>query len=103
MPGGKLHFGESFEERARREVMEETRIKLNKVNVIYVNNDMVETAHFIAIGLFSDDFEGKSKVMEPDEITKWRWFDLNNLPNPIYFSSAKILENYKQNKFYISK
>lgn len=101
MPGGKLHFGESFEEGARREVLEETGIRLNNVRVLCVNQDMVETAHFITIGLFSDDFEGDAKIMEPDEITVWGWFDLDDLPSPLYFPSAKVLENYKQNKFYI--
>lgn len=103
MPGGKLHFGETFEEGAIRETLEETGIKLNNVDVICVNNDMVETAHFITIGLFSDDFEGEPKVMEPDEITEWHWFDLDNLPDPIYFPSAKVLENYKNKKFYVSQ
>jgi 8-oxo-dGTP diphosphatase len=103
MPGGKLHFGETFEEGAKREVLEETGITLNKMNVICVNQDIIETAHFITIGLFSDAFSGEPKVIEPDEITEWRWFDLNNLPSPIYFPSAKVLENYKQKKFYISK
>lgn len=103
MPGGKLHFGETFEEGAKRETMEETGIKLNNVNVICVNNDMVETAHFITIGLFSDNFEGEPQVMEPDEITEWRWFDLHELPNPLFFPSAKILENYKTKKFYVSQ
>ena len=102
MPGGKLHFGETFEEGAKRETMEETGIKLNKVEVVCVNNDRVETAHFITIGLFSEDFEGEPQVMEPDEITEWKWFDLDNLPSPIYFPSAKVLENYKNKKFYIA-
>lgn len=103
MPGGKLNFGETFEEGAKREVLEETGILLNKLNVICINQDMIEGVHFITIGLFSDDFSGEPKVMEPDEITEWRWFDLNNLPSPIFFPSAKILENYKQKKFYISE
>jgi len=102
MPGGKLEFGESFEEGAKREALEETGLKLNRVNVICVSNDMVETAHFVTIGLFCDDFEGEPKVMEPDEITEWRWFDLNNLPSPIYFPSARVLENYKNKSFYTS-
>lgn len=101
MPGGKLNFKETFEQGAKRETMEETGIELNNVKVICVNNDMVEDAHFITIGLFSDDFKGEARVMEPDEITKWEWFDLNNLPSPIFFPSAKVLENYKKNKFYI--
>ncbi len=101
MPGGKLDFGETFEEGAKREVKEETGIELNTAKVICVNNDKVETAHFVTIGLFSEDFNGEPKVMEPDEITEWQWFDLDNLPSPIYFPSAEILENYKKKLFYI--
>lgn len=101
MPGGKLHFQESFEEGAKREVLEETGIKLNSVKVICINNDKVKDAHFVTIGLFSDDFEGKEKVMEPDEITEWKWFSLNQLPEKMFFPSKKVLDNYIQGKFYI--
>jgi 8-oxo-dGTP diphosphatase len=103
MPGGKLHFGESFEEGARREVMEETGIRLNRAGVLCVNNDMVETAHFVTIGLISENFEGEAKAMEPDEITEWKWFPMDALPSPLYFPSAKVLENHRKGKFYIAK
>jgi 8-oxo-dGTP diphosphatase len=102
MPGGKLHFGESFEVGAKREVLEETGINLKLAKVICVNNDTVEGAHFVTIGLLSDNFEGEPKVMEPDEITEWRWFELDKLPSPLYFPSAKVLQNYRQNQFYIA-
>ena len=101
MPGGKLEFGETFEVGAKREVLEETGLILNDVKVICVNNDMVEDAHFVTIGLFSDRFDGEPRVMEPDEITEWQWFDLSKLPSPLYFPSAKVLENYKTQQFYI--
>ncbi len=101
MPGGKLHFGESFEDGAKRETQEETGIILEDVNVMCVNNDIVESAHFVTIGLISENFSGESKVMEPDEITEWNWYDIDNLPSPMYFPSAKVIENYKNNKFYI--
>jgi 8-oxo-dGTP diphosphatase len=100
MPGGKLEFGESFEEGARREVLEETGMHVKKVRVICVNNDKIATAHFVTIGLFSDDFTGEPKVMEPDEITEWHWFSLDQLPSPLYFPSAEVLENYREKKFY---
>ena len=105
MPGGKLEFGENFEEGAKREVIEETGIKLENTKVICINNDRGEDAHFITIGLLSiyeeGDFKGQPNVMEPDEITEWEWFGVNNLPEKIFFPSAKVLENYKQRKFYI--
>ncbi len=100
MPGGKLEFGESFEEGAAREVMEETGMKLNSAKVVCVSNDRVSDAHFVTIGLFSEDFAGEAKVMEPDEITQWAWFDLDKLPSPLYFPSARILSNYLAGSFY---
>jgi len=101
MPGGKLDYGETFEEGAKREVLEETNLTIKKMEVISINQEIIETAHFITIGFFSEDFEGEVKTMEPDEITEWKWFELDSLPTPLYFPSAKILENYRQKKFYI--
>jgi 8-oxo-dGTP diphosphatase len=101
MPGGKLNFRETFEEGAKREAMEETGITLKKMTIICVNQDIIETAHFITIGIFSNEFDGEARVMEPDEITEWKWFDIQNLPSPMYFPSEKILENYRQKRFYI--
>ena len=96
MPGGKLHFKEHLKDAAQREVLEETGIKANKekLKIINISNDIVEDAHFVTIGFLCQDFKGEPKVMEPDEIVEWRWFDLNNLPSPIYFPSEKILKKF---------
>jgi 8-oxo-dGTP diphosphatase len=101
MPGGKLHYGESFEDCAKREVLEETGIKLNDVRIIAINNDKNEFAHFVTIGAYADGFEGEAKVMEPDEITEWKWFAMEDLPFPIFMPSAKVLWNYRKTKFYM--
>lgn len=101
LPGGKLDYGESFEEGARREIAEETGIELHSVKVIAVNNDKNEYAHFVTIGMVSDDFSGEAAVMEPDEIVEWKWFPLDDLPSPLYFPSAKLLENYRSEKWYL--
>jgi 8-oxo-dGTP diphosphatase len=103
MPGGKFEFGESFEDGAKRELMEETGIVLGRVKVICVNNDKVEDAHFVTVGFFSEYFDGEPVVMEPDEITEWHWFDLDDLPSPLFFPSERILENYMENKLYIKR
>lgn len=105
MPGGKLHFGESFEVGAQREMFEETgmRIDTKDLEVISLSNDMVSDAHFITVGMLCKKFQGEPKVMEPDEITEWQWFDLNTLPKNIFFPSARVLKNYTSKRFYTPK
>lgn len=103
MPGGKLHFQENLKEGAERELMEETGIKAKSLKVISISNDIVHDAHFLTIGFLAEEFEGEAKVMEPDEITEWKWFDLNSLPSPLYFPSEKIIKNYLAGKIYQDK
>jgi len=101
MPGGKLEFGETFEEGAARELEEETGLILKKMRVLCVQNDMTEKAHFVTIGFLAKEYKGEVHVMEPDEITEWRWFPLNAIPQNIFPPSAKVLEAYKRQVFYI--
>ena len=100
MPGGKLHSGESFEQGAERELEEETGIKANKLKIISLSNDIKGDAHFVTIGLLCEDFKGQAKTMEPDEITEWKWFNLDELPKNIFFPSKKIIDNYLDKVFY---
>ncbi len=104
MPGGKLEFGETIEEGAKRETLEETGIILNDVRVICVNTEKNEHAHFITIGAYCDNFTGEfsnePELKEPDEIVRWEWFDINNLPSPMFPSSAHIIVNYRNKVFY---
>ena len=91
-----MHFHESFEEGAYRETLEETGLKIDKdtIKIISITNDMVPDKHFITMGFLADKVEGEAQVMEPDEITEWQRFDLNNLPQPLYFPSEKVIKNY---------
>jgi 8-oxo-dGTP diphosphatase len=103
LPGGKLEWGESLEEGARREVKEETGIDIENPKVISVHNCKNEHAHFMTVGLLARKWKGDAKIMEPDEIIKWQWFDLNDLPYPRYFPSFEVIENFIKKKFYIKR
>jgi 8-oxo-dGTP diphosphatase len=100
MPGGKIHFGEKIRDSAEREMKEETGLIPKKLKIVSIGNEIVKDAHFVTIGFFCDEFEGEPKVMEPDEITEWRWFPLDKIPNPIFPPSLKLLKNYIDKEVY---
>jgi len=102
MPGGKIEYGETFEQAGIREVEEETSLKVAEEDIvpICVQTDKNEHAHFVTVGLLAKKFSGEVKTMEPEEIVDWKWFDLDKLPKNMYFPSKKVLENYLNNRFY---
>ncbi len=100
LPGGKLDFLESPIECAERETKEETDIDVKNLKLISVSDDKIPKAHFITLGFLCKEFEGEPKTMEPDEITKWEWFEINSLPERIFSPSKKIIKNYLDKKIY---
>ena len=56
-----------------------------------------------AIVLLESGDGGEAKALEPEEITEWNWFGLDKLPEPLFFPSKKILENYLRKEYYIEK
>lgn len=100
MPGGKMNFGERITDAAKREVEEETGLKAKKLRVVSVTNEMTHDKHFVTIGFLCEEFEGEPSVMEPEEITEWKWFPLNALPKPIFPPSMKLLQNYIDREVY---
>lgn len=102
MPGGKLDFGEVLNEGAIREVVEETGIKIEKkgLKLITLCNNIVPDAHYLTVGFIYKNCNHEPQVLEPDEITEWRWFDLSDLPSPMYFPSQRVIDNYKEGVVY---
>jgi mutator protein MutT len=98
--GGKIEYGETFEQAAAREAMEEAGIKILNPEVKTLQTDINDKAHFVTTGLVVTEFEGEPTVTAPDEADRWEWFDLDNLPEIGYFPSRKVIEKYKSGVFY---
>ena len=101
LPGGNIEYGEKFFEAGIREVKEETNLDAKDLELICVQTDLNEHAHYISVGMISHNFSGELKTMEPEEITTWKWFNINELPNKIFSASKKTIDCYLQKKFYI--
>ena len=98
-PGGSMELGESFEETARREALEETGLKIKSLQLFdiisgkkshykYPNGDEIYDAAVIFI---SDDWEGELKVQE-SEVVEQRFFDLTQLPEGISPINMEVIQ-----------
>jgi 8-oxo-dGTP diphosphatase len=94
-PGGHLELGESWEECAIRETMEETGIKIKNIRFGAVTNDIFsEEKQYITICMVANYDSGEPAIMEPDKFTAWDWFDWDNLPSPLFLP---MINRSKQN------
>lgn len=101
LPGGNIEYGETFYEAGKREVKEETNLDVDNLEVICVQTDLNEFAHYVSVGMIANKYSGEIKVMEPDEITQWKWFNINSLPDNIFSASRKTIDCFLKEKFYI--
>lgn len=92
-PGGHLEFGESIEDCARREVMEETSLKIKNIKHLDFTNDIFdEEKHYITLFVVADYDSGDVTLCEPDKCERWEWFDWDNLPKPLFLTEQHLLE-----------
>ena len=94
--GGHVELMESLLETARRETMEEAGITIKNIRFLCVSN-ITDYApkHYLDIGFIADWESGEPQVLEPDKREAWEWYDLDNLPEPLFASTAKYIEAYK--------
>ena len=100
MPGGKVDFMEKLIDAAKRELIEETGLVANDLELLCISDDMTDTAHYVTVGFIVKEYTGNVKTMEPETILEWNWFDLDNLPENLYKPSAKCIEKYKKGIIY---
>ena len=104
IPGGHLELGETFEYAAIKEIKEETNLDIENPKVICVVNNLEtyaeEGKHYISVILFTKEYSGTLKIMEPEKCESWQWCDISDLPLPHFEASEKAIINFKNNSFY---
>lgn len=85
LPGGHLEFMESIEACAARELLEETGLKADSIILgPWTEDVMDQNKHYITIFVFATCSTGEPELLEPNKCEGWSWFDLDNLPTPLF-------------------
>lgn len=91
-PGGHLEFFEEIEDCAKREILEETGIKIKNLKFETITNDIFteENKHYVTIILSCKEFEGEPKIIEPEKCEEWCWFKLDDFPEKLFLPVQNI-------------
>lgn len=94
VPGGHVDFAESPESTAIREAYEECGIKIKKPKFITITNDVfeLEKKHYITLWYLAETSENP-KSTAPEEIDDWQWFDVNQLPQPLFLPLVNLIDS----------
>lgn len=93
-PGGHLEFGESLEDCAVREALEETNVKIKNIRFGTATNDIFkeEKKHYITIHMIADYASGEAKIIEPGKCTDIGWFSWRALPKPLFLPVENLVK-----------
>nr|QIJ31369.1 chloroplast Nudix1 [Tanacetum cinerariifolium] len=94
LPGGHLEYGESFEECATREVKEETGLDINNLKVVTIVNHVLADIHAVVVYMRANlsDPNQTPQTIEPQRCEGWDWYDLENLPEPMFQPLKELLQ-----------
>ena len=101
IPGGHLEFGETFEDCARREVLEECGLEHIAIKgIVSIGNDIAYDKHYVSVSILAKYIDGEPYNAEPDKAKNWYWCDPHALPEPFFLPSKKAVVNWLNGTLY---
>lgn len=92
-PGGHLENGESVIECARREVLEETSLRVKDCRHLGFTDKAfaVGKRQYMTLLVSCEYISGEAQTLEPDKCAIWKWFDYDRLPSPLFQPISSFL------------
>lgn len=94
VPGGHIDFGESVEQCAAREVMEETGVTIKNPRFLGYTNDIfeVEGKHYVTLWVEADYDSGEPVITSPRETAFVGWIPVTQLREPRFVPFQNFLD-----------
>lgn len=99
LPGGHLEHAESFLACAKRELSEETGLVLVSLEFLCVSNFLISGKHYVDIDFLGRVLPGEAHVNEEQKSVGWNWYDLDNLPSPLFEPAKLTISSYIETEF----
>ena len=94
-PGGHLEHLESVFDCAKREVLEESGLKITNLRHDFTANfRALAPKHYLHIGITADWESGEPMNLEPDKCESWGWYSFDSIPQPLFPMCQIAIDKY---------
>ncbi|MBM3942741.1 MAG: NUDIX domain-containing protein [SAR202 cluster bacterium] len=91
--GGHLEHGESLEECARREALEELGVAVGHLRFLCISNIIAYGKHYVDVEFLGDIGDQEPSLAEPEAFSESGWFSLDHLPQPLFQAVRYALDS----------
>ena len=98
--GGHLEWGESLEDCARREAWEELGVTVGDLKFLCISNIIAYGRHYVDVEFLGDIGDQEPLLAEPQAFSRYGWFPLDDLPQPLFVAVSYALDSLRHGQYY---